>query len=59
MKNIKEKSHSSYWLGDFWDDKAISKTLKSNDLDYSYEGDEEMNCNYDGDDMKIAFNAKF
>ncbi len=39
--------------------KGSSLELKSNDLDYSYEGDEKMNCNYEGDDMKIAFNAKF
>lgn len=36
-----------------------SLRMLSSDLDYSYEGDEQMNCNYTGEDMRIAFNAKF
>lgn len=39
--------------------KGSSLELRSSDKDFSYEGDEKMNCNYDGEDMKIAFNAKF
>ncbi len=32
--------------------------LMAQDLDFSYEGDETISCNYDGDPMKISFNAK-
>lgn len=33
--------------------------LESQDVDLSFEGSERMVCQYDGEDMKIAFNAKF
>lgn len=33
--------------------------LASQDLDFSFEGNERMNCQYDGEDLQIAFNAKF
>jgi len=38
--------------------KGSGLELKSNDMDFSYHGDEKMNCEYDGDDMNIAFNSK-
>lgn len=33
--------------------------MEGQDIDFSFEGNERMACNYDGEDMKIAFNAKF
>ncbi|MCO5239874.1 MAG: DNA polymerase III subunit beta [Chitinophagaceae bacterium] len=33
--------------------------LTSQDIDFSFEGNERMNCRYNGDDLQIAFNAKF
>lgn len=33
--------------------------LTAQDIDFSYEGNERMKCQYDGDDMQIAFNARF
>ncbi|MET6999342.1 DNA polymerase III subunit beta [Chitinophaga defluvii] len=33
--------------------------LSAQDVDFSFEGNERMNCQYTGDDMQIAFNAKF
>lgn len=33
--------------------------LSAQDVDFSFEGTERMNCQYSGDDMQIAFNAKF
>jgi DNA polymerase-3 subunit beta len=33
--------------------------LKAQDVDFSFEGDERMKCRYDGEDLTIAFNAKF
>lgn len=33
--------------------------LTAEDVDLSFEGNEHMKCQYDGDDMLIAFNAKF
>jgi DNA polymerase-3 subunit beta len=33
--------------------------LTAQDIDFSFEGDERMKCRYDGEDMMIAFNAKF
>lgn len=33
--------------------------LTAQDIDFSFEGDERMKCQYDGDDLSIAFNAKF
>lgn len=33
--------------------------LNSQDIDLNFEGNERMACQYDGDDMRIAFNAKF
>lgn len=33
--------------------------LESQDVDLSFEGSERMACQYDGEDMQIAFNAKF
>lgn len=33
--------------------------LAAQDVDFSFEGNERMACRYDGEDMQIAFNAKF
>src|SRR6476661_6156217 len=33
--------------------------LMAQDIDFSSEGNERMNCEYDGEDLQIAFNAKF
>ncbi len=33
--------------------------LTAQDIDFSFEGNERMSCRYDGEDMQIAFNAKF
>ncbi len=33
--------------------------LAAQDGDFSFEGNERMNCQYDGEDLQIAFNAKF
>jgi DNA polymerase III subunit beta len=41
---------------------TISSTqlqLAAQDIDYSFEGNERMTCQYTGEDMSIAFNAKF
>lgn len=35
-----------------------SLTISAQDIDFSYEGKETMTCQYTGEDMKIAFNAK-
>ena len=33
--------------------------LSGQDVDFSFEGNERMKCQYDGEDLTIAFNAKF
>jgi DNA polymerase-3 subunit beta len=33
--------------------------LAAQDVDFSFEGNERMKCNYDGEDLAIAFNARF
>lgn len=33
--------------------------LTAQDVDFSFEGNERMTCRYDGEDLQIAFNAKF
>ena len=33
--------------------------LAAQDVDFSFEGNERMNCRYDGEDITIAFNARF
>src|SRR5207244_8761056 len=33
--------------------------LAAQDIDFSSEGTERMDCEYDGEDLQIAFNAKF
>lgn len=33
--------------------------LKAQDIDYNFEGDERMECQYDGEPIQIGFNAKF
>ena len=33
--------------------------MAAQDVDFSFEGNERMNCSYDGGDLQIAFNAKF
>ena len=33
--------------------------LAAQDVDFSFEGNERMNCKYDGNDLQISFNAKF
>ncbi len=38
---------------------ATSLMLESQDVDFSFEGNEKMTCQYDGEDLQIAFNAKF
>lgn len=40
------------------DIKGNSVTISAQDIDFSYEGKETLNCQYNGEDMKIAFNAK-
>lgn len=35
-----------------------SLQLSAQDIDFSYEGKETLSCQYNGEDMKIAFNAK-
>lgn len=35
-----------------------SLQLSAQDIDFSYEGKETLSCQYSGEDMKIAFNAK-
>ncbi len=32
--------------------------ISAQDIDFSYEGRERLNCQYNGEDMKIAFNSK-
>jgi DNA polymerase III subunit beta len=36
-----------------------SLELNAQDVDFSFEGKESMICQYDGEDLQIAFNAKF
>lgn len=33
--------------------------MAAQDVDFSFEGNERMSCQYDGGDLQIAFNAKF
>jgi DNA polymerase-3 subunit beta len=33
--------------------------LAAQDVDFSFEGNERMKCQYDGEDLAIAFNARF
>ena len=33
--------------------------MAAQDVYFSFEGNERMNCMYDGEDLQIAFNAKF
>jgi len=33
--------------------------MAAQDVDFSFEGNERMNCSYDGEDLQIAFNARF
>lgn len=33
--------------------------LAAQDVDFSFEGNERMACQYDGEDLQIAFNARF
>ena len=33
--------------------------MAAQDIDFSFEGNERMNCQYDGEDLQIAFNARF
>ena len=33
--------------------------LAAQDIDFSFEGNERMKCQYDGEDLSIAFNARF
>jgi DNA polymerase-3 subunit beta len=33
--------------------------MAAQDVDFSFEGNERMNCQFDGGDLQIAFNAKF
>jgi DNA polymerase-3 subunit beta len=33
--------------------------MAAQDIDFNFEGNERMNCQYDGEDLQIAFNAKF
>lgn len=36
-----------------------SLVLSAEDIDYSNEATESLNCNYDGEDLEIGFNSKF
>lgn len=36
-----------------------SLELSAEDIDYSNEAVETINCNYDGEDLEIGFNSKF
>lgn len=38
--------------------KGNALELSAQDIDFSYEGKETLSCQYNGEDMKIAFNAK-
>jgi DNA polymerase-3 subunit beta len=40
------------------DIKGNAVTISAQDIDFSYEGKEMLSCQYSGEDMKIAFNAK-
>ncbi|MFP5041548.1 DNA polymerase III subunit beta [Parasediminibacterium sp. JCM 36343] len=33
--------------------------MAAQDIDFNFEGNERMSCQYDGEDLQIAFNAKF
>ncbi len=33
--------------------------MAAQDIDFSFEGNERMSCQYDGEDLQIAFNARF
>lgn len=33
--------------------------LAAQDIDFNFEGNERMKCQYNGEDMMIAFNARF
>jgi DNA polymerase-3 subunit beta len=33
--------------------------MAAQDIDFSFEGNERMSCEYQGEDIQIAFNAKF
>jgi len=33
--------------------------LTAQDVDFSFEGNERMKCSYEGEDIQIAFNARF
>jgi len=33
--------------------------MSAQDVDFSFEGNERMSCQYDGEDLQIAFNARF
>ncbi len=33
--------------------------MAAQDIDFSFEGNERMSCEYDGEDLQIAFNARF
>lgn len=39
--------------------KGSELQLAAQDIDFSFEGNERMQCQYDGEDMQIAFNARF
>jgi len=39
--------------------KGSELQLAAQDVDFSFEGNERMECQYDGEDLQIAFNAKF
>lgn len=39
--------------------KGSELQLAAQDVDFSFEGTERMECQYDGEDLQIAFNAKF
>ncbi len=43
----------------YFDIKESELTLSAQDLDYSNKGSERLDCQYNGDDLEIAFNARF
>jgi DNA polymerase III subunit beta len=38
---------------------SVFSNKSTNQVDFSFEGNERMACQYDGEDLQIAFNAKF
>ncbi|NDA60421.1 MAG: DNA polymerase III subunit beta [Chitinophagia bacterium] len=39
--------------------RRVNVFMAAQDIDFSFEGNERMSCQYNGEDLQIAFNAKF